>query len=136
MAKTPVNPNEISIREAARLYATEYANKGKGYVKPAAVNAFINETISFFPDDQVDAPGSAIQLFMPDEATELTPLAKIFGDTAPEDGTVKKAMMNLRYIGDQVLKGSMSLKDNRLTFLPDSKPNTVHKQQNLWSRRA
>ena len=124
MAKTPVNPNEISIREAARLYATEYANKGKGYAKPAAINAFINETISFFPDDQVDAPGSAIQLFMPDEATELTPLAKIFGETAPEDGTVKKAMMNLRYIGDQVLKGNMSLKDNRLTFLPDSKPNT------------
>lgn len=124
MAKTPVNPNEISIREAARLYATEYANKGKGYAKPAAINAFINETISFFPDDQVDAPGSAIQLFMPDEATELTPLAKIFGDTDPEDGTVKKAMMNLRYIGDQVLKGNMSLKDNRLSFLPDSKPNT------------
>ena len=124
MAKTPVNPNEISIREAARLYATEYANKGKGYATPAAVNAFINETISFFPDDQVDAPGSAIQLFMPDEATELTPLAKIFGDTDPEDGTVKKAMMNLRYIGDQVLKGNMSLKDNRLSFLPDSKPNT------------
>jgi len=112
---------ELTLRQAAEIYATQYAKKRKGFDNPADVQRFVASTISMFKDI-ADEPGSAVALFIPDENDKRarTPLAKLFEDTAADDQPVKKAMQNLRLIGHNVLKAGLKPTDELYQHMPDS----------------
>ena len=51
---------ELTLRQAAEIYATQYAKSRKGFDSPEAVQRFVTSTISMFKD-VADEPGSAVQ---------------------------------------------------------------------------
>ena len=57
---------ELTLRQAAEIYATQYAKSRKGFDSPEDVQSFVSATVSKFKDI-ADEPGSAVQLFIPDE---------------------------------------------------------------------
>lgn len=109
---------ELTLRQAAEIYATQYAKNRKGFDTPQKVQSFVSATVSKFKD-VADEPGSAVQLFIPDE-NDKTVLRKLFEGTPADDQPTKKAMQNLRLIGHFVLKAGLKSTDELYEFMPDS----------------
>ena len=109
---------ELTLRQAAEIYATQYAKNRKGFDTPQKVQSFVSATVSKFKD-VADEPGSAVQLFIPDE-NDKTVLRKLFEGTPADDQPTKKAMQNLRLIGHFVLKAGLKSTDELYELMPDS----------------
>jgi len=118
MAKSDIknlDPNTLTLREAATIYANDVAVGGKGVKNPSS---FVSATVRLF-DDIADEPGSALSLFTPGEDGK-TPIALIIEDLPEDDTNLKSSMLNLRLVGHNVLKKSLAETDSRYGFLPDS----------------
>ncbi len=118
MAKSDIknlDPNTLTLREAATIYANDVAVGGKGVKNPSS---FVSATVRLF-DDIADEPGSALSLFTPGEDGK-TPIALILEDLPEDDTNLKSSMLNLRLVGHNVLKKSLAETDDRYGFLPDS----------------
>ena len=109
---------KLTLRQAAEIYATKYAKSRKGFDSPEDVQRFVTSTISMFKD-VADEPGSAVQLFIPDE-NDKTVLRKLFEGSPADDQPTKKAMQNLRLIGHNVLKAGLKSTDELYELMPDS----------------
>lgn len=112
MAK--LNPETATAREVAELYATE---------KKLQVGAkAYGNMVAKYLGDVADQPGSAIDIFTPDETGE-TLLSKTFKSLDLEFESPKQSMQALRQVGLRIAR-ELPANSNILTFLPDEKPDT------------
>ena len=110
-----LNPETATVREVAELYATE----NKLQVGPKAFGNMASKYLG----ELADEPGSAVKIFMPNEAGE-TSLSGIFKSLDLESDNPKSAMQALRQVGVRIAQ-ELPANSNILTFLPESKPDTA-----------
>ena len=114
----------LTLREAATIYANEVANSGKGLAPNATDGGrtsranFVSASVRL-AGEIADEPGSALALFAPDEDGK-TGIGKLLEGLPEEDTNVKSSMMNLRLIGHHVLKKGLAETDPAYATLPDS----------------
>jgi len=114
----------LTLREAATIYANEVANKGLGLAPNAedggrvARANFVSASIRL-ASEIADEPGSALALFAQDEDGK-TGIAKLLEGLDEADTNVKSTMLNLRLIGHNVLKKGLAETDAEYATLPDS----------------
>ena len=114
----------LTLREAATIYANEVANSGKGLAPNATDGGrtsranFVSASVRL-AGEIADEPGSALALFAPDEDGK-TGIGKLLEGLPEEDTNVKSSMMNLRLIGHHVLKKGLAETDLAYATLPDS----------------
>lgn len=128
-----------TIREFAQYYADNHiALKLKDPERMARDRAtFVSTAIREFKDI-ADVPGSMISLFIPDDDGK-TPIAKVFADTEglddiKGDASIRTVMGHIRNMGHE-LKGFVSDKDNRKSYLPDEKADT-ERNQKIFGRKT
>ena len=117
MAKTPttkLDPATATVREVAVEYARRQGHEN--------VNDYINAAVRYL-GTYADQPGSAVDMFMPDEdgETKLSRTFKLLDEGGEK--VAKDSMQVLRFIGTTIAQ-DLPPNSNTLAFLPDVGPDT------------
>tara|TARA_Y100001972_G_scaffold38972_1_gene48150 strand:- start:75 stop:1790 length:1716 start_codon:yes stop_codon:yes gene_type:complete len=111
---TKLDPATATVREVAVEYARRQGHEN--------INDYVNAAVRYL-GKYADQPGSAVDMFMPDEdgETKLSRTFKLLDEGGEK--VAKDSMQVLRYVGTTIAQ-DLPPNSNILAFLPDVGPDT------------